>query len=96
MGADGSWLWRRAGKMLLDAGIYTEADYLALELMCTAWDRMKQAERLMAVDGMQLTTNGGSYLNPYVAIANRSWKQVKAMLKEFGLTPAESLVLFRG
>ena len=87
---DGAKLWRSVGKMLLNAGLYTAGDFIALELMCMAYGRMKEAERLMVDEGMVLKSNlGGMYQSPYLAIVNRSWEQVRSMLAEFGMTPAE-------
>jgi len=55
-----------------------------------AYDRMKAANRNIDLEGMVLTTeNGYHYQNPYLSIANTAWGQVKSMLAEFGLTPAE-------
>ena len=90
MSEDGAKLWRSVGKLLLNAGLYTSGDFIALELMCMAYGRMKEAERLMADEGMVLKSNlGGLYQSPYLAIVNRSWEQVRSMLAEFGMTPAE-------
>lgn len=90
MSEDGAKLWRAVGKLLLNAGLYTAGDFIALELMCMAYGRMKEAERLMVDEGMVLKSNlGGLYQSPYLAIVNRSWEQVRAMLAEFGMTPAE-------
>lgn len=90
LSVDGAKLWRSVGKMLLNAGLYTAGDFIALELMCMAYGRMKEAERLMVDDGMVLRgKDGGYYQSPYLAIVNRAWDQVRSMLAEFGMTPAE-------
>jgi len=82
--------WRYYGKLLLDAGLLTEADRMALELLCQAYGRWIEAERNVALTGTVLTSDRGNfYQNPYLAVANKSWDQVKRMLAEFGLTPAE-------
>jgi len=87
---EGEKLWRVIGKQLLDVGLFTSADSVALEMLCMAYGRMKEADRLIILEGMVLkSSNGGYYQNPYLAIANRSWEQVRSMLSEFGLTPAE-------
>lgn len=90
MNEDGKALWRSLGKRLLDAGLFTDADQVALELLCVAYGRMKEANRMVARTGtVHMSSNGNYYQNPYLSVANRSWEQVKKMLAEFGLTPAE-------
>jgi len=86
---DGAKLWRSVGKMLLHAGLYTAGDFIALELMCMAYGRMKEAERLMADEMVLKSAQGGYYQSPYLSIVNRSWEMVRSMLAEFGMTPAE-------
>lgn len=87
---EGQDLWRSLGKVLLDAGLMTYGDKLALELLCLAYARMKKANRNVLIDGEVLVSdNGGYYQNPWLSVANRAWDQVKGMLGEFGLTPAE-------
>ena len=87
---DGEALWRSLGKRLLDRGLFTHGDYVALELLCVAYGRMKEANRMVAKTGtVHLSKNGNYFQNPYLGVANRAWDQVKSMLAEFGLTPAE-------
>lgn len=90
LGADGEFLWRHLGKLLLDAGLMSYGDTLALELMCIAYDRMTRANRKVKIDGEVMVSDKGNYYqNPWLSIANKAWDQVKSMLAEFGLTPAE-------
>jgi P27 family predicted phage terminase small subunit len=87
---EGQTLWRSMGKLLLDAGLLTHGDVIALEMLCLSYARMKKANREVLVEGEVLVSdNGGYYQNPWLSIANRAWEQVKGMLGEFGLTPAE-------
>ncbi len=87
----GQQVWRAYGKMLLDAGLLTKGDYIALELLCQAYGRWIEAEKQVAKHGTVLKskTSGNLFQNPYLSVANRAWEQVKKMLAEFGLTPAE-------
>lgn len=90
LGEDGAELWKSLGKLLLEAGLFSLGDKIALEMLCMAYDRMKVANRMIELESMVLTTeNGYHYQNPYLSIANTAWGQVKSMLAEFGLTPAE-------
>ena len=88
---EGSDLWRSIGKVLLDVGLFTYGDRIALELLCVAYGRMKYANRKVEETGGGVleADNGNLYHNPWLAVANKSWEQVKGMLGEFGLTPAE-------
>ena len=83
--------WSYYGRLLLDAGLLTEGDRIALELLCQVYGRWVEAEVQVAKSGTILTSkrSGNLFQNPYLAVANRSWDQVRAMLSEFGLTPAE-------
>jgi len=87
---DGEKLWRALGKLLLDVGLFTAGDAIALEMLCIAYDRMIRANRQLETrDEVLLSENGFAYQNPWLQIANKAWDQVKGMLAEFGLTPAE-------
>lgn len=90
LGEDGEELWRNLGKLLLDAGLLTYGDTLALEMLCIAYDRMCRANREVEKETEVLMSDKGNYYqNPWLSIANKAWDQCKAMLAEFGLTPAE-------
>ena len=83
-------VWREYGQLLLDAGLFTELDSVAFEMFCQAYGRWIDAERQLLEEGEILTSaQGGLYQNPRLGIANRAWDQLKRMLPEFGLTPAE-------
>ena len=89
-GKHGEELWQSLGKLLLDAGLLTYGDMLALEMLCIAYDRMCRANREVEKESEVLMSDKGNmYQNPWLAIANKAWDQCKAMLAEFGLTPAE-------
>lgn len=86
----GKRLWRELGPQLKEAGLYSDGDYNALELLCMAYGDMVAARKaLMKSGNIVLTDKGTVYQHPNVGIANTSWKQVKDMLTQFGLTPAE-------
>lgn len=87
----GEELWRDLGKLLLDAGLFTYGDKIALEMLCMAYGRMKYANEEMQKKGGEVLegASGNLYQSPWLNIVNRAWDQVKHMLGEFGLTPAE-------
>jgi P27 family predicted phage terminase small subunit len=83
-------VWREYGQLLLDAGLFTDLDSIAFELLCQAYGRWIDAERHVSEEGpILISDRGNSYQNPYLGVANRAWEQIKKMLGEFGLTPAE-------
>jgi len=84
-------VWRDLGKLLRDAGLFTVVDRYALAMFCAAAGRWIEAERKLKETGPVLVSRetGNLYQNPYLHIANKAWGQMRQMLSEFGLTPAE-------
>lgn len=82
--------WTRISKELVDLGLLTKVDFVALECYCLAYERMLTAEEALA-DGKGLTTftpNGFEQQRPEVSIASVSRKEVREFLIQFGMTPA--------
>jgi P27 family predicted phage terminase small subunit len=50
-----------------------------------------EAEKMVAKTGEVLVAKGSGnfYQNPYFHVANKAWDQLRAMLGQFGLSPAE-------
>lgn len=88
---DAADIWRDLGKMLLDAGLFTVVDKYALGMFCAATSRWIKGERNVQKYGPVLVSKetGNMYQNPYMHVANRAWEQMRQMLGQFGLTPAE-------
>lgn len=81
--------WRRIIGYLLEAGLYTEVDRTALAMYCQAFGRWIEAEKQVDERGPICTSdNGNLYQNPWVAIANKRWDQVRKVMAEFGMTPS--------
>ena len=77
--------------------VLTIADKKALELLCDAYGTYREARQIVIAEGSVFKTCGkideevvvtGYKIRPEVKIAQESWKMVRAMLQEFGLTPA--------
>lgn len=83
--------WNHYGNLLLEAGLFTEGDQMALEMLCNAYGRWIEAELALAEEGTVLESEktGGKYMNPTLHVANKAWDQIRKILAEFGLTPAE-------
>jgi len=83
-------VWRDLGKLLREAGLFTVVDRYALAMFCAVAGRWIEAERKLQDTGPVLVAESGNlYQNPWLCIANRAWGQMRQMLSEFGLTPAE-------
>lgn len=81
--------WRRLAPVLARLGLLTEIDGDALAQYCQLWARWREAETELAKHGMVIKgSKGAPVLSPFVAIAHRSIAQLRAMLVEFGMTPA--------
>lgn len=90
LNAPGKKLWRELGPRLKEAGLYSDGDYTALELLCAAYGDWIEARKSIKVTGTVIyTITGSAYQHPLVGIANTNWKMIKEMLAQFGLTPAE-------
>jgi len=84
-------VWRDLGKLLREAGLFTVVDRYALAMFCAVAARWMKAEREIERLGVVLIAeeSGNLYQNPWLYVANKAWGQMRQMLSEFGLTPAE-------
>ncbi len=93
LGGKAKWAWKELVPLLEDMRVLTVADKKALELLCDAYQTYRDARQVVIEEGSVY-----SYVNregdeifkirPEVHIAQESWKMVRQMLQEFGLTPA--------
>lgn len=82
--------WRRVARMLIEAGLYSEVDRAALAMYCQGWGRWVEAERELLVLGPVVTSDKGNlYQNPWMGIANKAQDNLRRMIAEFGLSPAQ-------
>ena len=83
--------WTDIAPILRRMRVLTEADAVALSLLCDALANYVTAKATVAQEGAVYWTEGKSPMrraHPAVAIAGDNGKFAKAMLSEFGLTPA--------
>ena len=85
--------WRELAPLLSGMQVLTSADKSALVMLCDAWAEWRSARDEVIEKGETYTviTEAGSEMirpRPEVAIAADAWKRIKAMLVEFGMTPA--------
>jgi P27 family predicted phage terminase small subunit len=90
---DGQKAFSELSNLLHDMSVLTQADELALTLLCDAYSEYKNAKEVVNQLGatMEVTSREGnskSVIRPEVQIANQSFVRVFQLLKEFGLTPS--------
>ena len=90
---DGQKAFSELSTLLHDMSVLTQADELALTLLCDAYSEYKNAKQIVNELGatMEVTSREGnskSVIRPEVQIANQSFVRVFQLLKEFGLTPS--------
>ena len=90
---DGQKAFSELSTLLHDMSVLTQADELALTLLCDAYSEYKGAKEVVNELGatMEVTSREGntkSVIRPEVQIANQSFVRVFQLLKEFGLTPS--------
>jgi P27 family predicted phage terminase small subunit len=90
---DGQKAFSELSNLLHDMSVLTQADELALTLLCDAYSEYKKAKEIVNELGatMEVTSREGntkSVIRPEVQIANQSFVRVFQLLKEFGLTPS--------
>jgi len=86
--------WRELVKLLAETGMLRKVDRDVLALYCTAYSRWREAEKFVAKLGHLIKgSNGGFYLNPSLAVANRAMEQMRKFGKLLGLDPASRKAL---
>ncbi|MPY94659.1 MAG: phage terminase small subunit P27 family [Acidimicrobiia bacterium] len=63
-------------------------DQPALTALCLAWGRLCDAQRVLAVEGMTISTPRGLGRHPMVIVAELASKELRAWCAEFGLSPS--------
>lgn len=85
--------WRKLGEQLKSAGVLTNLDAVAFEILVRAYVRVVDAARKVAEHGPVWLEKGDSKIpkfaySPYWAIQNKEEKKLITLLAEFGLTPS--------
>jgi P27 family predicted phage terminase small subunit len=90
---DGQKAFSELSNLLHDMSVLTQADELALTLLCDAFSEYKKAKEVVNKLGSTMEVisregNSKSTIRPEVQIANQSFVRIFQLLKEFGLTPS--------
>lgn len=81
--------WEQVACELAEAGILTRIDRDALGLYCEAYARWVHAnEQIQKFGPLVKAPSGYPMQSPFLAIANKAFDQMRAMLTEFGMTPS--------
>lgn len=82
--------WGYVVAVLDRMGVLTEADAMAVELMCEARaDWLSARDEIIASGGETYTTEGGLIkAHPAVAMRNDAARRLQSLLAEFGMTPS--------
>lgn len=86
-------LWKRIVPQLLEAGVLTKCDSLALQLLCESYETYVNAGSVIAREGMYVTAvnkNGSEYRteHPAAKVQSRKWKEIVLLCRQFGMTPS--------
>lgn len=81
--------WARIVAELRAMSLLTRADGDAIAMYCDVYARWAEASKKLDREGLIVfTPNGYPVQSPYIGIANKCLVQMKALLVEFGMTPA--------
>ncbi len=81
--------WYSVGRMLLKAGVLTEADATILEAFCVVYARWVDSEKQVTKIGSVVKNADGDLIrNPFLMVANRALEQLLKMMGEMGLSPS--------
>lgn len=88
----GKYWFKRLGEELDAVGVMTTLDGKALELLVEAYTEYRHHCEVLDKAGYTYTTetDGGTLIkaHPSAAMKADAWKRIRAMLSEFGMTPA--------
>ena len=81
--------WFEIVPMLMKAGVATEIDVFALQMLCEKWVELRNAQGKVNETGLVTKAPSGyPMINPYYTITMQLQKEVRSLLTEFGMTAA--------
>ena len=84
----GKKLYRELGPKLNEAGMLTELDLPAFEMLCLSYGIAKEAQEQVQQDGLfVINEKGAKVKHPGTTIINQYTQQYRLYLQEFGLSP---------
>lgn len=89
--------WERVVPELSRLELLKPVDRAALTAYVLTWDRLVQAQKIIAADGVLGENSQGVVRHPAVAVAEAASKELRAWAGEFGFTPsAENKLTVQG
>jgi len=79
--------WKRIVPGLYNLGLLTVIDLAALEAYCQCYAKWREAEEKAKIEVFK-TETGYTSQNPYINVAIKYSKEMRAYLTEFGMTPS--------
>lgn len=90
MSADAKKEWKRIAPILLENGLLTEMDSLALELYCESYSMYRKASQKLKQQGVFIKgKNGGQVYNQWYSVQQKAQTALNKYLAEFGFSPAQ-------
>jgi P27 family predicted phage terminase small subunit len=81
-------LWERVVPELARLDLVKPIDAEALAAYCLTWQRLVDAQAIIAAEGLLATNSQGRVRHPAVAVVEAASKDLRAWAAEFGLTPS--------
>jgi len=81
-------VWRSVAPMLRRIQVLTEADVLALELLCDAVADYRYARETRGDEMVSPTSKGGEMLSQWLVAQLASSKRAEALMSRFGMDPS--------
>lgn len=83
-------IWRRDGKQLLEAGVFTRIDIAAFAAFCVSYARWLDCQRELTRAGSVIykDASGNYALHPLLKVARDAQAEFLRVASEFGMTPA--------
>ena len=85
--------WRRLAPALVEAGLLTKLDLLALREMCLALGHAAEADADIEKRGILINGDRGAVKNPSIQLSRDYWQRAWAIAKRFGMTPQDRAAL---
>lgn len=81
--------WIVLSKLLVDLGIFTEADTGVLEAYCLAYATFRQSSDELKKNGQVIKTSFGPARNPWANVQKDAWAMMEKSGSKLGLSPAD-------
>lgn len=88
LGVEAAAEWKRVAPELSRLDLLKEGDRAAFTAYCLTWERLVEAQRVIAEEGVLGHNSQGRVRHPAIAIVEAASKELRSWASEFGLTPS--------